>query len=87
MNGRRVEAAAPQVSVPGPLLFLTFINDIPETLVSSPKLFADDNSLFCIVYGITRSSENLNHDLSTIKLGHFGGNSVLTHNLPKKPRK
>ena len=29
-----------------PLLFLVYINDLPEGLTTSAKLFADDTSLF-----------------------------------------
>jgi hypothetical protein len=34
-----------QGSVLGPLLFLTYINDIGEKLLSFSRLFADDTSL------------------------------------------
>ena len=41
-----VEAGVPQGSILGLLLFLIYINDLFENLVSNPKLFADDASLF-----------------------------------------
>ena len=33
-----------------PLLFLIFINDLPDNLICSPKLFSDDLSLNAVMY-------------------------------------
>ena len=45
-----VLAGVPQGSVLGPLFLLIFINDLPENLQSTVKLFADDTLLFSTVY-------------------------------------
>ena len=61
-----VKEGVPQGSILGPLFFLIFINDLSDNLVLSPKLFADDTSLFSVVQDITLSANNLNDNLKKI---------------------
>ena len=56
----------PQGSVLGPLLFLIYINDLPDGINSLCKIFSDDTSLFSKVYDIHKSASNLNDDLEKI---------------------
>ena len=37
-----VSSGVPQGSVPGPILLVTFINEMPEAVNSKARLFADD---------------------------------------------
>ena len=60
---RSVNAGVPQGSVLGPLLFLVYINDISESLLSLTRLFADDSSLFYSATNINDIEGIINHDL------------------------
>ena len=63
---RKINSGVPQESVLGPLLFLIFINDLPDGIASLCKSFADDTSLFSKVYDIDISAKELNSDLEKI---------------------
>ena len=65
-NWSPVLAGVPQGSILGPLLFLIYINDLPEGLQSSVKLFADDTSLFSTAYDPNMSADELDEDLKKI---------------------
>ena len=68
LNGQKsawvnVETGIPQGSILGPLLSLIYINDLFENLVLNPKLFADDTSLFSVVFDKDLPAKNFEQDL------------------------
>ena len=71
MNGqtsswKNILAGVPQGSVLGPILFLIYINDLPDGIKSICKIFADDTSLFSKVKDKNCSTVELNNDLKII---------------------
>ena len=64
---RKINSGVPQGSVLGSLLFLIYINDLPDEIMSICKIFAEDTSLFSKILN-TRNSQNvLNSDWEIIK--------------------
>ena len=65
-NWSNIKSGVPQSSILGLLLVLVHINDLPEGLTTSAKVFADDTSLFSVVHDSVASSASLNDDLLKI---------------------
>ena len=82
-----VHAGVPQGSIPGPLLFLIYINDLSDHLTSNEKLFGDDASLFSVVHDVNTSAKELNEYLKKLIIRLSDGNWISILSRANKPRK
>ena len=62
---KRVTSGIPQGNVLGPLLFVTYINDLPEQVRSDMFLFADDTKIFQQIKG-NDDHVKLQEDINTM---------------------
>ena len=60
-----VKSGVPQGSVLGPLLFVIYINDLPECITSTSYLFADDTKILRKIYS-EEDAKQLQHDIDIL---------------------
>ena len=65
-NGNKLRLVFHKFQFKDPLVFSVYINDLPEELTSSVKLFVDDTSIFSVVHDSSFSSLSLNEYLPKI---------------------
>ena len=66
-NNRTLLCGIPQGTILGPLLFLLYINDLPNCIEhSQARMYADDTNLTFASNNIDHKNYHLNHDLANV---------------------
>ena len=60
-----VQSGVPQGSVLGPLLFILYVNDVPDLIESNLKMFADDTKIYSVIKSF-HDSLKLQHDINKL---------------------
>ena len=82
--GKNLLAGVPRGSVLEQVLFLIYINGLPNVIESICKIFPDDRSLFSKVKDKTFSKSQLNNDLNKISKWVFQWKMLFNPNPSKQ---
>ena len=86
---QHIQLGEPQGSTLRPLFFLLYINDLPNTTDSLPRLFADDTRLILSHPSFAQLEKNVNQDLANVsrsaKTNKLTINSTKSHLLVVSP--
>ena len=66
---RKVSCDVPQGSILGPLLFLIYVNDMPQAVKSNLFLYADDSCLMYQRRNVEEIEKQLNKDFKMFAIG------------------
>ena len=62
----KISCRVPQGSVPGPLIFLVYLNDMKQAVYSDLSLYADDSCLLFQHKNVTETEKHLSNDFSNL---------------------
>ena len=65
-NHKEIKYGVPQGSSLGPLLFLIYVNDLPNFVNCTPRLFADDTCLIFEAYNPVFLQNRINSELNKV---------------------